>query len=335
MCKTFVPISTLRKAAYITVAAPLVFGYDFAQALKNPVTEVGDAVTAASEQIASNVQRTSYLGFDTYAYPGDEAMRAWRDESVPYEWVGYYLKAPCHKGDSWSGKREKLTDMGWGLAVIYVGQQTWAKVPPKKIVTTKYVTKRVKVTTRRNGKRVTRYVRKRVPVKVVTYARARQGTNCSTRFVSGARGHIDAGDAIARTAAEGFARGTVIFLDIDRMDTVPKAMRDYYKAWTASVLADGRYRPGFYTHNHNAKLVYRDVSQVFVDAAISAEPQFWIAGSSGFSEDSEPHEVGHSFANVWQGVLDVVQTHNGVKLPIDVNVASVPSPSSHEYALAD
>jgi hypothetical protein len=328
-------MSKLRKTAMLAMTIPLVVGYDFAQALMNPATEVGDAITAASEQIVSNVQRTSYLGFDTYAYPGDEAMRAWRDESVPYEWVGYYLPSPCHRSDSWSGKRERLTDMGWGLAVVYVGQQTWANVPPRKVVKTKYVTKKVKVVTRRNGKRVTKYVRKRVPVKVVTYARARQGSNCSSRLVSGARGHIDARDAISRTAAEGFARGTVIFLDIERMDSVPKTMRDYYKAWTASVLADGRYRPGLYTHNHNAKLVYRDVSGVFVDAAISAEPQFWIAGSSGFSEDSEPHEVGHSFANVWQGVLDVVQTHNGVKLPIDVNVASVPSPSSHEYALTD
>jgi hypothetical protein len=33
---------------------------------------------------------------------------------------------------------------------------------------------------------------------------------------------------------------------------------------------------------------------------------------------------------VWQGVLDVVQEWKGFKLPIDVNVAHVPSPSSHE-----
>jgi hypothetical protein len=68
---------------------------------------------------------------------------------------------------------------------------------------------------------------------------------------------------------------------------------------------------------------------------VTTPPQFWVAGSSGFSETKEPHEVGHSFASVWQGILDVVQTHNGVKLPIDVSVASLPSPSSHEYALGD
>lgn len=77
------------------------------------------------------------------------------------------------------------------------------------------------------------------------------------------------------------------------------------------------------------------MSKQFVSAGISTPPQFWIAGSRGFTEDSAPHEVGHSFANVWQGLLDVIQTHNGVQLPVDVNVASVPSPSSHEYALGD
>src|SRR4026209_2439885 len=113
--------------------------------------------------------------------------------------------------------------MGWGLAVIYVGQQTWNGTAPPKIVKTKYVTKRVKVVTRRNGKRVTRYVRKRVPIKVVTYSRAQKGSNCSGRLVNGSRGTLDANDAIARTASEGFARGSVIFLDLERMDSVPKS----------------------------------------------------------------------------------------------------------------
>ena len=55
-----------------------------------------------------------------------------------------------------------------------------------------------------------------------------------------------------------------------------------------------------------------------------------IARGEGFSEDKMPSEMGHEFAQVWQGVLDVMQTHNGVQLPIDVSVASVASPSSSE-----
>jgi hypothetical protein len=139
---------------------------------------------------------------------------------------------------------------------------------------------------------------------------------------------MDANDAIARAAAEGFPRNTVVFLDIERMDHVPTAMRDYYKAWTRRVLEDGRFRPGYYTHDFNAKLIYNDVAGIFVDAGRLDQPPFWIASGRGFSEDKEPTDVGHEFAQVWQGVLDVVQTHNGVQLPIDVNVASVPSPSS-------
>lgn len=328
-------MSRIKRFLSLAAALPFVLSYDFSHSLTHPVSEIGDAIANASSIVVSNVKSESHLGFDTYAYPGDAAMRAWRDENVPYEWVGYYLPSPCHKSDSWSGKRETLTDMGWGLAVVYVGQQVWSGVPRQKIVKTKYVSRRVKVVKRVHGKRVTRYTTKRVPVKVVSYARAEPGLSCSTHLVSAARGYTDGRDAVARTAADGFSRGSVIFLDIERMDSVPKAMRDYYRAWTAEVLADGRFRAGYYTHDHNADMIYRDVSKIFVDAAVSATPQFWIAGSKGFSEGAQPVEVGHSFANVWQGMLDVVQTHNGVKLPIDVNVASVPSPSSHEYAVTE
>src|SRR5689334_2849742 len=67
----------------------------------------------------------SHAGFDTSIYPGDAAMSAWHKPSSPYEWVGYYLQAPCHRDPSWMGKRSTLRSMGWGLAVLYVGQQTF------------------------------------------------------------------------------------------------------------------------------------------------------------------------------------------------------------------
>jgi hypothetical protein len=67
---------------------------------------------------------------------------------------------------------------------------------------------------------------------------------------------------------------------------------------------------------------------VYSTAGVSGEPAFWIAGSSGFSPEKSPAEVGHAFATAWQGVLDVVRTHNGVRLPIDISVASVASPSA-------
>ena len=326
-------MTKVKTAGLFALLVPLIVSYDPARLVPNPVSEIGAAVAHASASISGNLRAGKHLGFDTYAYPGDNAMLAWRQDGAPYEWVGYYLpSAPCHKGETWSGKRQTLTDMGWGLAVIYVGQQVWSGTPRQKVVETRWVTKRVKQIRRVRGKRVTRYVATRTPVRVVRYARAEPGQSCSTHLVSGARGARDADDAIARAAREGFARNTVVFLYIERMDRVPDAMRDYYKAWTRRVLEDGRYRPGYYAHDFNASLIYRDVASVFVDAGRLEQPPFWIASGRGFSEDKEPHEVGHEFAQVWQGILDIVQTHNGVQLPIDVNVASVPSPSSSASA---
>jgi hypothetical protein len=321
----------LKAAGLLALVFPMIVSYDPSRSVPNPVDELGAAVASASASITGNLRAGKHLGFDTYAYPGDRAMLAWKQEGAPYEWVGYYLPAaPCHKGDTWGGKRQTLTDMGWGLAVIYVGQQVWSGTPRQKIVETHWVTRRVKQVHKVKGRRVTRYVTKKVPVKVVTFARAQPGQSCSTHLVSGARGVQDANDAIATAAAEGFARNTVIFLDIERMDRVPDAMRDYYMAWTKRVLEDGRYRPGYYTHDFNAKLIYHDVASVYVSEGRLDQPPFWIARGEGFSEDKTPTDTGHAFAQVWQGVLDVVQTHNGVQLPIDVNVASMPSPSSSE-----
>ena len=289
---------------------------------------LGDAVTTASTRIATDLTSDGpHLGFDTFAYPGDDAMRAWLTADKPYRWVGYYLPAPCHQDSSWEGKRPTLSSMGWGMAVIYVGQQTWGRTPGAKVAVTRYITKRVREVKTRNGRRVVRYATRKVPVKVMVVPRASPGSNCSTQLVSASRGTADANDAIAKTAAEGFANGTSIFLDLERMDYVPKAMRDYYLAWTTRVLEDGRYRPAYYAHSFNANLIYSDVKQVLVAAGVPADPPFWIASARGFATDKDPKEVGHAFAQVWQGLLDVVETHNGVRLPIDVNVAQLPSPS--------
>jgi hypothetical protein len=95
------------------------------------IAEIG--VEAVSQVAYVSAAATGqHLGFDTHTYPGDRAMARWKD-AAPYEWVGYYLPAaPCHESTSWSGKRETLERMGWGIAVIYVGQQTCdgVKAPP-------------------------------------------------------------------------------------------------------------------------------------------------------------------------------------------------------------
>src|SRR5437764_2908279 len=155
---------------------------------------LSEAIEQASQNIADDITGP-HLGFDTFAYPGDDAMKAWLTADKPYSWVGYYLSAPCHTDDSWEGKRQTLTDMGWGMAVIYVGQQTWGRTPGQKVTVTRYVTKRVGTTIRlKSGKRVVRYVNKRVPVKVVLTPRASPNASCSSQFVSAGRGTSDAND---------------------------------------------------------------------------------------------------------------------------------------------
>jgi hypothetical protein len=284
------------------------------------------AITGQDATIASEVANASYMGFDTGDYPGDEAMRAWRTGDSPYHWTGYYMPSPCHRDEGWSGKRETLTQMGYGLAVLYVGQQTWGRKPGAPHMERVQVPKRVTSYVGRGRKRhrVTRTVMKTVLRKAGPPA---PDATCNSDFLSGARGMREGVDAAQRAAREGFPRGTTIFLDLERMDVVHQQMRDYYSAWARAVLDDGRYVPGIYVHTFNANLVYNDVKAVYQSVGRDGEPPFWVAKSGGFDTTKHPRETGHSFAAIWQGVLDVTQTWNGHKFPIDVNVASLPSPS--------
>jgi Domain of unknown function (DUF1906) len=248
----------------------------------------------------------SFAGFDMGIYPGDAAMRAWVRPNSPYYWVGYYLPAPCHRDASWAGKREVLSAMGWGFGVLYVGQQTWEGHPD-----------RVAGDTARPADDSLRAA-----------AGAQRSIICSRTLLTAAQGIAEADDAIAKALADGFSPGTHIFLDVERMTTIPQAMRDYYRAWVNRVLADGRFRPGIYSHQRNAAEIYADVRAVFDAAAIRDEPSFWISSPSTFSLTSAPTDAGFRFARVWQGALDQPQTWNGVTLRVDVNVADSPSPSA-------
>jgi hypothetical protein len=145
---------------------------------------------------------------------------------------------------------------------------------------------------------------------------------CNADFVSAERGVRDGIDAVIRAARDDFAPGTTIFLDLERMDVLPQSMRDYYRAWVRTMLADGRYLPGIYVHTINANTVYADVKTVYRQARVTNEPPFWVSKSGGFDITKVPSEVGHAFAAVWQGVLDVEQTWNGQTIPIDVNVSN-------------
>src|SRR4051812_48595327 len=255
------------------------------------VAQAAAAVTGQTAQLADDYEKGHYVGFDTHTYPGTSTMRAWKEApGAPYSWVGYYLPSPCHADKSWTGKRDTLLAMGWGVAVVYVGQQTWGKTP-------------------RNLSAAQRDA-------------IRRKSDCSTDLISAEEGRSNADEAVARASAEGFPDGAVVFLDLERMEKIPQAMKDYYRAWAARMLETGKYRPGIYTHQHNAGEVFSDVKQVFAAAGNSEDPRMWIAGGKDFNEGRAPQDVGFAFAGVWQGVIDVARSVANLRLPVDVNVAA-------------
>jgi len=264
------------------------------------VAQVAATVTGQQSPMADAQTNGKHMGFDTHTYPGDKTMRAWKAApGAPYRWVGYYLPSPCHKDDSWSGQRQKLVDMGWGLAVVYVGQQTWGRTP-------------------------------HTPTPQQVARMMSSGKTCNADLISGERGRIDADDAIAATLKEGFPERSIVFLDIERMETMPQVMRDYYRAWAKRLLEDGRYRPGAYVHKHNAETVHDDLKAEFAAAGVNEEPRLWVASGRGFEEGKAPQDVGFAFAGVWQGMIDVARTVADIKLPLDINVSNWESPSAPE-----
>jgi hypothetical protein len=70
----------------------------------------------------------AFAGFDTSIYPGDQKMTTWK-QSSPYDFVAYYLTAPCHHNPTWMGHRAALIGMGWNLLPVYVGQQAAGASP--------------------------------------------------------------------------------------------------------------------------------------------------------------------------------------------------------------
>jgi hypothetical protein len=253
----------------------------------------GEASITAPPPVQPKDTATSFAGFDIGLYPGDGSLQAWKYPASPYRWVGYYLPSPCHRDASFVGKRQFMTSLGWGLAVLYVGQQDWANMS-------------VAPSARGNA----------VELQAV----------CSASLLSAEQGTAEAADAVARTRAEGFADGTTIFLDVEHVNSISAPMLEYYRAWIAGVLNDGHFKPGVYAHKVNAPTFY-DQSIADLHGA-RYTPPFWIASWSNFSITSKPTDVGISFAQLWQGLGNVTQTFGGITLNIDVNVATKTSPSA-------
>lgn len=231
-----------------------------------------------------------YPGFDTAFYPGTEVLAHWR-EVAPYRWIGFYLAAPCRRDSSWVGRRAEIARQGWGIAALYVGQQTWDGVPDPEVP----------------------------PPRIL----------CSRTLLTAEQGTREGRDAAAQMAAEGFPPGSVVYLNVERMEApLPAPMAVYARAWFDAVLADGRYVPGVYAHLRNAELLFGVARQAFLAAGRTDLPPLWVAGGRGFALDRAPDGVGLPYAKIWQGALDVRRTWGEHTLLIDENVARRPDPSA-------
>ena len=229
-------------------------------------------------------------GFDTRDYPGDAAMRAWFGAS-PYRWVGYYLPAPCYTGTTWSGRRDALRDIGWGFALLYVGEQDWPAMGRAAADTTV------------------------------------ENPRCSSAHLTQEQGRVHADQAAAAAAADGFPAGTVVFLDVERVEAVSAPLSAYVRAWMARMLDDGRYTPGLYAHDINVEALYAILADEFVRHQRQDRPPLWVARSAGFDIRSAPAESGYAAALIWQGRLNTVEDWRGTRLNIDVNVSTSADPS--------
>lgn len=229
--------------------------------------------------------RPALPGFDTRTYPGDEVMKDWLDDS-PYRWVGYYLPAPCYTGNSWVGKRARLADMGWGMAVLFVGEQDWGAMG----------------------------VADATPI-------AREEARCTRTNVTAENGAAHAQAAAATTASEGFGAGTSVFLDVERVDSVSANLAAYVRAWIRGMLNDGRYTPGLYAHGDNADVLLAIAQGEFAARGRTDPPLLWVARTGAFDLNRTPSESGSASAAIWQGRLDVVLEYSGVRLLVDENVA--------------
>jgi hypothetical protein len=249
-----------------------------------------------------------YPGFDIAVYPGDATLTAWRFPASPYHWVGYYLSAPCHRDASWMGHYGNVTSLGWGTAVLYVGQQDWAAIPA------------VIAASRRAA--ASPVFDRSVQPSLTT------AVTCSASLLTASQGTAEAADAAAKAAGDGVPTGSAIFLDVEYVTSVSSALANYMSGWIAGLLADGRFRPAIYCAKSNAAAVYDAATAAYAAAGRHDAPPFWIASSAGFAITSAPTSVGLTYATVWQGLFDVSPTWGGMSATIDVDVASTPSPSS-------
>jgi hypothetical protein len=152
---------------------------------------------------------------------------------------------------------------------------------------------------------------------------------CASANRVGGRGSQDADDAVTRMTAEGFPPGSVVYLDVERVQTVSPALVAYVREWAERMLSAGRYLPGIYVHRVNAPPLVDAMRSAWTARGRSDALPVWLTATDpAFNLDQAPHASGFGDATIWQGRLDVTEAWGGVSLRIDQNVSGSRSPSS-------
>jgi len=124
------------------------------------------------------------------------------------------------------------------------------------------------------------------------------------------QGPIDASNAATAAKNEGFARGTIIFLDIEEGGRLPDLYHAYLRAW-ADALVETGYRPGVYCsgmpvdEGGGISIITADDIRNHIGAR---EIVYWVyndacppsPGCSVFKNPPHPSASGVPYAALWQ-----------------------------------
>lgn len=107
-------------------------------------------------------------------------------------------------------------------------------------------------------------------------------------------------------------------------------MEDYIRGWISEILDSGKITSGIYCPTANANEIRLAAEKEFASHGLAGgAPVFWVVKiKSSFNiATSKPADSGVSYASMWQGRLDIDETHGGVTITIDQNVSDSRDPS--------
>ncbi len=158
-----------------------------------------------------------------------------------------------------------------------------------------------------------------------------QQDGCGSTKLSRDTGVVHGNDAVAKFNAEGFPSGAIVFLDIENYNGALSAnMSAYLRGWIGAILDSGTVAPGIYCPARKANEIRTAAKAEYAAHGLpDGAPAFWIVKiTNQFDpETSTPTDCGVPFASVWQGRIDIAETHGGVSIRIDQNVADSNDPS--------